>query len=78
MVRLSMQVDVDLVDDSTLGYPVEAIDAWRIRWFLDEVADDGYRTEEILVACVRLAADGRLREVVPGRWYALPEAAGRS
>jgi hypothetical protein len=68
------EVDIDLVTDPMLGHKVEAFDAWRIRWFLDESDDDGYRNEDVLAAWVRLARQGHLREVVPGRWFALPDA----
>ncbi|MGW5556480.1 DUF6896 domain-containing protein [Micromonospora sp. NPDC003944] len=71
-------VDVDLVTDPVLGRAVEAFDAWRIRWFLDEAADDGYDHEEIVEACIHLAREGHLREVVEGRWFALPDAPGGS
>jgi hypothetical protein len=71
------EVDVDLVTDPVLGQEVEAFDVWRIRWFLDEAADDGYSNEVILAACTRLAREGRLREVVAGRWFALPDSPGR-
>lgn len=70
------EVDVDLVTDPVLGREVEAFDAWRIRWFLDEAADDGYSDEDIVVACTHLAGEGHLREVVEGRWFALPDAPG--
>ncbi|MET8122499.1 hypothetical protein [Micromonospora sp. NPDC005189] len=70
------EVDVDLVTDPVLGREVEAFDAWRIRWFLDEAADDGYNHEDIVEACIHLAREGHLREVVEGRWFALPDAPG--
>ncbi|MET7373303.1 DUF6896 domain-containing protein [Micromonospora arida] len=70
------EVDVDLVTDPALGRKVEAFDAWRIRWFLDEAAADGYSQEDITQACIDLAREGRLREVVEGRWFALPDAPG--
>ncbi|MEV1154806.1 hypothetical protein AB0J27_05275 [Micromonospora chokoriensis] len=70
-------VDVDLVTDPVLGREVEAFDAWRIRWFLDEAADDGCNHEEIVEACINLAREGHLREVVGGRWFALPDAPPR-
>ncbi|MEV7986914.1 hypothetical protein [Micromonospora sp. NPDC085948] len=63
-----VEVDVDLVTDPVLGRAVEALDAWRIRWFLDETADDGYNHEDIVEACIRPAREGYLREVVEGRW----------
>jgi hypothetical protein len=66
-------VDVDLVHDPVLSRHVEAFDAWRIRWFLDEAAADGYQDEDILAACAELTANGELREVIPGRWYCIPE-----
>ncbi|MBG6105876.1 DUF6896 domain-containing protein [Micromonospora vinacea] len=72
------EVDVDLVTDPVLGCAVEAFDAWRVRWFLDEAADDGYNHEDIVEACSRLARAGHLREVVEGRWFALPDASGGS
>jgi hypothetical protein len=68
------EVDVDLVTDPALGHQVEAFDAWRIRWFLDEADDDGYDHEQITAACTELARQGHLREVVAGRWFALHEA----
>ncbi|MBQ1030382.1 hypothetical protein KBX26_10275 [Micromonospora sp. C97] len=67
------EVDVDLVTDPLLGREIEAFDAWRIRWFLDEAADDGYSNEDIVVACTQLVREGYLREVVEGRWFALPD-----
>ncbi|MEU1845241.1 DUF6896 domain-containing protein [Micromonospora sediminicola] len=70
------EVDVDLVTDPLLGREVEAFDAWRIRWFLDEAADDGYSNEDIVVACTQLVREGYLRKVVEGRWFALPDAPG--
>ncbi|WP_146231263.1 DUF6896 domain-containing protein [Micromonospora sicca] len=70
------EVDVDLVTDPLLGRDVEAFDAWRIRWFLDEAADDGYRHEDIVIACSHLAREGALREVVEGRWFTLPDTLG--
>ncbi|MEU8419420.1 hypothetical protein AB0C15_00905 [Micromonospora sp. NPDC048835] len=68
------EVDVDLVTDPLLGREVEAFDAWRIRWFLDEAADDGYSNEDIVVACTQLVREGYLRDVVEGSWFALPDA----
>jgi hypothetical protein len=62
-------VDVDLVRDPVLGRDMATFDTWRIRWFLDEAAADGYQTEDILAACAELTAVGELRAVVPGRWY---------
>ncbi|WBB93419.1 hypothetical protein [Verrucosispora sp. WMMC514] len=70
------EVDVDLVTDPLLGREVEAFDAWRIRWFLDEAADDGYSNEDIVVACTQLVREGYLRKVVEDRWFALPDAPG--
>ncbi|MFF0255961.1 DUF6896 domain-containing protein [Micromonospora zamorensis] len=70
------EIDVDLVTDPVLGREVEAFDAWRIRWFLDEAADDSYNHEDIVEACIDLAREGHLREVVEGRWFALPDAPG--
>jgi hypothetical protein len=70
------EVDVDLVTDPVLGCEVEAFDAWRVRWFLDEAADHGYSDEDIGTACTQLAGEGHLREVVEGRWFALPDAPG--
>ncbi|MFG2059128.1 DUF6896 domain-containing protein [Micromonospora sp. NPDC048930] len=70
------EADVDLVTDPLLGREVEAFDAWRIRWFLNEAADDGYSHEDIVAACTHLAGEGHLREVVEGRWFALPDAPG--
>jgi hypothetical protein len=70
------EVDVDLVTDPLLGREVEAFDAWRIRWFLDEAAEDSYSDEDIVAACTHLASEGHLREVVGGRWFALPDASG--
>ncbi|MER5337860.1 hypothetical protein [Micromonospora sp. NPDC002717] len=70
------EVDVDLVTDPLLGREVEAFDAWRIRWFLNDAADDGYSHEDIVAACTHFAGEGPLREVVEGRWFALPGAPG--
>ncbi|MGC4791817.1 DUF6896 domain-containing protein [Micromonospora sp. DT178] len=67
---------VDLVTDPSLGREVEAFDAWRIRWFLDEAADDGHSNEDIDAACTHLAGEGHLHEVVEGRWFALPDVPG--
>lgn len=67
------EVDVDLVADPKFHRDVEAFDSWRIRWFLDEAAEDGFSNEEIVAACAYHARQGLLREVVEGRWYALPE-----
>jgi hypothetical protein len=69
-------VDVDLVTDPLLGCVVEAFDAWRIRWFLNEAADDGYSHVEIVAACTHLAGEGSLREVIEGRWFTLPDPSG--
>ena len=63
------QVDVDLVADPKLLHDVEAFDAWRIRWFLDEAAQDRYTNDEINAACTQLAGAGLLREVIENRWY---------
>ncbi|MGC5032838.1 DUF6896 domain-containing protein [Micromonospora sp. DT229] len=60
------EVDVDLVDG------VEAFDAWRIKWFLDEQSDARPSIEELRTACSYLSQLGELREVQAGRWYALP------
>lgn len=68
------EIDVDLVTDPVLGRVVEAFDAWRIRWFLDEAADGGYDHDDIVAACCHLASEGHLREVVGGRWFTLPDA----
>jgi hypothetical protein len=65
------QVDVDLVTDPRLLHDVEAFDAWRIRWFLDEAAQGGYTNDEINAACSQLAGTGFLREVIENRWYTL-------
>ncbi|MEH0982213.1 DUF6896 domain-containing protein [Micromonospora sp. CPCC 205556] len=63
------EVDVDLVDG------VEAFDAWRIGFFLDDEGSDARLSdEELFAACAHLAGTGELAEVRPGRWYALPEA----
>jgi hypothetical protein len=51
-----------------------SFDAWRIRWFLDEAADDGHRYEDIVAARTHLAREGHLRELVEGRWFTLPDA----
>ncbi|MEV4135756.1 hypothetical protein AB0J72_26775 [Dactylosporangium sp. NPDC049742] len=59
-----------------LGRTVEAFDAWRIRWFLDEAAERGYSEEDIVAACTHLASEGHLREVIGGRWLALPDNSG--
>ncbi|MBG6103929.1 hypothetical protein IW249_004343 [Micromonospora vinacea] len=64
-------VDVDLVGD------VEAFDAWRIRWFLDEQSDAGPSVEELRTACSHLASTGELLEVQAGSWYALPDRRGK-
>lgn len=65
------EVDVDLVVDPATGDEVEAFDAWRVRWFLDEAADGGLETADVNAACRHLAEVGALREVVPERWFAL-------
>ncbi|WBC12537.1 hypothetical protein O7600_15205 [Micromonospora sp. WMMA1998] len=65
-------VDVDLVTDPATGRPVEVFDAWRVRWFLDEAAEDGYTGAEIDAALAHLTGDAALIEVVAGRWFALP------
>ena len=70
------EVDVDLVTDPLLGREVEAFDAWRIRWFLDQAIDDGHSNEDVVVACTPLVREGYLRKVVEGRWFALPDAPG--
>lgn len=67
------EVDVDIVADPELNHYVEAFDPWRVRWFLDEAAGGGFDDEEIVAACEHLARQGLIREVVEGRWYALPE-----
>src|SRR6266487_5039951 len=51
------EVDVDLVDG------VEAFDAWRIKWFLDEQSDARPSIEELRTACSYLSSLGDLREV---------------
>ncbi|MFU8875881.1 DUF6896 domain-containing protein [Micromonospora sp. SL4-19] len=61
------EVDVDLVDG------VEAFDAWRIKWFLDEQSDACPTVEELRTACSYLSSLGELREVQVNRWYALPD-----
>lgn len=61
------EVDVDLVDG------VEAFDAWRIKWFLDEQSDARPSVEELGRACSYLSGLGELREMRVGRWYALPD-----
>ncbi|WP_174528130.1 DUF6896 domain-containing protein [Micromonospora maritima] len=66
------EVDVDLVTDPATGRPVEAFDAWRVRWFLDEAAEDGHTPAEIGAALAQLVGEGSLVEVVAGRWFALP------
>ncbi|MBU2665467.1 hypothetical protein KOI35_18325 [Actinoplanes bogorensis] len=53
------EVDVDVIDR------VEAFDAWRICWFLDEVADGGLTTVDIEAACRRLVAAGEWFAPVP-------------
>jgi len=68
------EVDVDLITDSGLGRVVEAFDAWRIRWFLEQAAGDRHGGEDIVAACTYLCGEGQLREVVAGRWFALPDA----
>ncbi|MEH1169338.1 hypothetical protein V6V47_28560 [Micromonospora sp. CPCC 205539] len=67
------EVDVDVIPDPALGDGVEAFDAWRIRRFLDKADQAACSDEEINSACVSLARDGYLREVVDGRWYALAD-----
>ena len=67
------EVDVDLVVDPATGHEVEAFDGWRVRWFLDEAAAGGLGAAEVNVACQSLVAAGVVREVVPGRWFALAE-----
>jgi hypothetical protein len=67
------QVDVDLVTDPATGDRLEAFDAWRIRWFLDEAAQDGYSNEEIEAACAYLAREGALREVVAGLYRSITQ-----
>jgi hypothetical protein len=66
------EVDVDMISDPVLGREVEAFDAWRIRRFLDEAGRGGHREDDIVAACTQLAADGELRVVLSGRWFALP------
>ncbi|WP_319462275.1 DUF6896 domain-containing protein [Micromonospora sp. RTP1Z1] len=61
------EVDVDLVDG------IEAFDAWRIKWFLDEQSDARPSVEELGRACSYLSRLGELREVRVGRWHGLPE-----
>jgi hypothetical protein len=62
------EVDVDLAgDDQT-----EAFDGWRIKNFLDQDSSEGVSVDQLLQACAHLASLGELREVRPGRWYALP------
>jgi hypothetical protein len=68
------ELDVDLVPDPGLGRVVEAFDAWRIRWFLHSATDDRHTVNDIAAACTYLAGEGQLREVVAGRWFALPDA----
>jgi hypothetical protein len=67
------EVDVDLVVDRATGGRVEAFDAWRVRWFLDEAADGGLGIADLNAACRDLAEAGALREVVAERWFALVE-----
>jgi len=60
-------VDVDLVgNDAT-----EAFDGWRIKSFLDEDSSEDASVGQLTQACAHLASIGELREVQPGRWYAL-------
>jgi hypothetical protein len=67
------EVDVDVVgDDET-----EAFDGWRIKNFLGECSSEGVSVDRLLQACAHLASLGELREVQPGRWYALPSIAGQ-
>lgn len=61
------EVDLDLIDG------VEAFDAWRVKWFLDEDSDARPSVEELRAACSNLADLGELLEVKAGRWYALPD-----
>ncbi|GAA0430289.1 hypothetical protein Aca07nite_39020 [Actinoplanes capillaceus] len=67
------EVDVDMVADPELHQNIEAFDPWKIRWFLNEAAEDGFSNEEIVAACEHHVRQGLMREVVQGRWYALPE-----
>jgi hypothetical protein len=60
-------VDVDSVgNDAT-----ESFDGWRIKNFLDEDSSEGASVGQLTQACAHLASIGELREVQPGRWYAL-------
>lgn len=70
------EADVDQVTDPLLGREVEAFDAGRIRWFLDEAADDGYTDQDIVAASMHLVGEGQLRDVVEGGWFALSDACG--
>jgi hypothetical protein len=49
------EVDVDVVVDPATGDEVEAFDAWRVRWFLDEAADGGLEIADVTAACRHLA-----------------------
>lgn len=67
------EVDVDLVGDPATGDQVEAFDAWRVRRFFAEPAEGRLETTDVNAACRRLAEVGVLREVDPGRWFALAQ-----
>lgn len=66
--------DVDMVRDSATGKHVEAFDAWRICWFLDQDGASLPSIGELQAACRTLAHEGELREVPGhhGHWFTLP------
>jgi hypothetical protein len=65
-------VDVDLISDPVhVNAYVEAFDAYRIEFFLYEGEDGDLSKDDLVAASAHLAALGELREVVPGRWFAL-------
>jgi hypothetical protein len=67
-------VDVDLISDPVhVNTDVEAFDAYRILFFLYEGEDGDLSKDDLVAASAHLAALGELREVVPGRWFALGE-----
>jgi hypothetical protein len=70
------EVDIDLVSDPVTGEQVEAFDSWRVRWFLDEAADDGFSNRQIQAACDHLVRARVLRAVREG-WYALADNQSR-
>ncbi|MCO8274190.1 hypothetical protein M1L60_26675 [Actinoplanes sp. TRM 88003] len=69
--RDGRDVDVDLVVDRATGEQLEAFDAHRIRWFLDETARARLTDTDLNAACSHLAGAGELREVIPGQWFTI-------